>query len=270
LFSKTHRRPSRYHCPGPNGEHPLPRLKPGTPCPRKWSIAQATIALKHSINAGWLSDKWNEDFPRFVWYRDGDMRLDLKSVPRTDITLILLKYLRFLRHSIGKRVRHKCSLACACEHALKGADATFCHLRISVGGENVTAYITEDRHQEDHIEIPSYYLAEWIAENWWPLLWEPRKNEDRQSDDPDFLSRHSILMAQHGFVLPNVSLVPTGENISIYAAGRTAKYADAQFTARAESLVDRSGVEGELRKFIEGTIANLNGVPIRRFRAHGH
>jgi hypothetical protein len=145
-------------------------------------------------------------------------------------------------------------------NALKGADATFCHLRISVGGENVTAYITEDRHQEDHIEIPSYYLAEWIAENWWPLLWEPRKNDDRQSDDPDFLSRHSILMAQHGFVLPNVSLVPTGENISIYAAGRTAKYADAQFTARAESLVDRSGVEGELRKFIEGTIANLNGV----------
>jgi hypothetical protein len=64
--------PSRYHCPGPNGEHPLPRLKPGTPCTRKWSIAQATIALKHSINAGWVSDKWNEDFPRFVWYRDGD------------------------------------------------------------------------------------------------------------------------------------------------------------------------------------------------------
>lgn len=42
-------------------------------------------------------------------------RLDLKSAHRTDITLILLKYLRFLRHSLGKRVHHKCSLACACE-----------------------------------------------------------------------------------------------------------------------------------------------------------
>src|SRR5262245_53839972 len=37
---------------------------------------------------------------------------------------------------------------------------------------------------------PVYFLAEWIAENWWPLLWEPRKSEE-VPDDAAFLARHS-------------------------------------------------------------------------------
>ena len=73
-----------------------------------------------------------------------------------------------------------------------------------------------------HLAIPVYFLAEWIAENWWPLLWEPRKSEE-VPDDAAFLARHSKLAAQHGFVLPRVIFVPTGRTIDISATGRTAR-----------------------------------------------
>src|ERR1700730_11330864 len=86
------------------------------------------------------------------------------------------------------------------------ADATLCKLQIKVGGQIVSEFRDEHEQIVRQLEIPAYYLAEWIAENWWPLLWEPRKNEDG-GDNADFLSRHSFLAAQHGFALPKVLLV---------------------------------------------------------------
>jgi len=62
---------SPYHCPI-EGKGRALRAKPATPCPRRWKQAEAEKALKASILAGRVSEKWNGDFPRLVWYRDGD------------------------------------------------------------------------------------------------------------------------------------------------------------------------------------------------------
>jgi hypothetical protein len=147
-----------------------------------------------------------------------------------------------------------------------GVDATFCNLRLHVGDNNVTAYRTHDREEEDHISMPAYYLAEWIAENWWPLLWEPRKAED-SATDREFLNRHNLMAAQQGFALPSVSLVSTGDNIDIYAAKRRIEHGDAMFLKGGTSILRRSAVEGELQKFVEATLAHLKGVddsPLQR------
>lgn len=148
----------------------------------------------------------------------------------------------------------------------EGADATFCSLRIEVGGHNVTAYRTESREEEDHVSMPAYYLAEWIAENWWPLLWEPRKAEESATDS-GFLTRHNLMSAQQGFALPSVSLVSTGDNIDIYAAKRRIEHGDATFFKSGASTLRRNAVEGELRKFVDATVAHLKGVselPLQR------
>lgn len=136
-------------------------------------------------------------------------------------------------------------------------DATFCDLRISVGNENVTSYFLANGATEDHLAIPAYYLAEWVAENWWALLWEPRKSEDTQNEDSDFWLRHSILATQHGFVLPNLSITPTGDKVSVYAAARKTEHADATFPRNIEALVERDLVKEELYKLVEGTVAKL-------------
>lgn len=148
----------------------------------------------------------------------------------------------------------------------EGIDSTFCNLQIQVGEQNVVIYRTEERQEEDHVSMPAYYLAEWIAENWWPLLWEPRKTEESAADS-EFLIRHNLMSAQHGFALPSVSLVSTGDNIEIYAAKRRIEHGDATFLKSGTSVVRRPAVEGELRKFVEATIEHLKGfddTPLQR------
>jgi hypothetical protein len=148
----------------------------------------------------------------------------------------------------------------------EGVDATFCNLRIEVGANNVTAYRTRNHEEEDHVSMPAYYLAEWIAENWWPLLWETRKEEESTTDGA-FFGRHNLMTAQQGFALPSVSLVSTGDNIDIYAAKRRIEHGDATFLKGGKSTLRRNAVEGELRKFVEATITRLKDVddsPLQR------
>lgn len=77
---------SPYHCPEP-GHRPARRTQPPTPCPRHWRRSEAENALRRSIRAGLVSEVWNGDFPRLVWYRDGDgtlyeARSELKTPER--------------------------------------------------------------------------------------------------------------------------------------------------------------------------------------------
>jgi hypothetical protein len=135
------------------------------------------------------------------------------------------------------------------------ADSTLSELIINVGGRCVSDFVDE-RKTVSHLQIPSYYLAEWVAENWWPLLWEPRKSET-ESDDPSFLSRHSLLAAQHGFALPKVLIVPFGKSVQVSASARDANLADVRFRNSGLATIDRSNVEIELRKFVEAVVARL-------------
>jgi hypothetical protein len=136
-------------------------------------------------------------------------------------------------------------------------DVTMAQLRLIVGGKNVTEFVEPYGDRYDHLEIPAYFLAEWFAENWWPLLWEPRKNEEAP-DDAEFLARHSILAAQHGFVLPKVIFVPTGRTISISANAREVSHADVKFRFSAHASPLREDVERELRTFVNAVCGRLD------------
>jgi hypothetical protein len=141
----------------------------------------------------------------------------------------------------------------------KGAselDVTLAELKLTVGGKNVTEFVEEHGDRCDHLEIPVYFLAEWVAENWWPLLWEPRKSEE-VADDTEFLARHSILAAQHGFALPHVIFVATGKTINISAKSRDASYADVKFRRSAHASPLREDVEREMRTFVSSVCARL-------------
>ena len=140
-------------------------------------------------------------------------------------------------------------------------EASFCQLSITVAGKNVSEFVDERRTHHEHLEIPAYFLAEWLAENWWPLLWEPRKSEDAP-EDSDFVARHSILAAQHGFALPRVQFHPTGETILISAKPRAAPLAEVRFPNAATSSPVREDVERELRKFVEATVQRLGQAGI--------
>jgi BMFP domain-containing protein YqiC len=136
-------------------------------------------------------------------------------------------------------------------------DATFSDLSIMLDDKNVSEFSDEDGTVHERLEIPAYFLAEWMAENWWPLLWEPRKSEDAP-EEPEFVARHSILAAQHGFALPRVQFVPTGRSIHVTAKPRSSLLADVRFRKGGAVSAPRDEIERELRKFVEATVQRLD------------
>jgi hypothetical protein len=141
------------------------------------------------------------------------------------------------------------------------ADATLARLHINVADKCISDF-KDSREIDGSLEIPAYYLAEWIAENWWPLLWEPKKVEGVETDG-DYVRRHSFLAAQHGFALPNVEIVPLGKLIEISARARESELARVRFTEKATVITDRSNVENELRKFVDSVVSRLSEANIR-------
>ncbi|TCR62767.1 hypothetical protein [Rhizobium sp. BK376] len=141
-------------------------------------------------------------------------------------------------------------------------DATMCALQITVNERNVTQFRADSEPGGDCVELPSYFLAEWIAENWWAILWEPRKNEDGSEDDGDFLSRHSTLVAQHGFHLPQINFVSNGPKIHIRAFSRTVPFSDVKFPNSGEASVERSVVERVFKSFVAATVKQLEDAHV--------
>lgn len=85
LANKIQYLESPHHC-AVGGARPARRKlgKPASKCPRKWSQREALEALKRSIKAGFVSEEANGDFPRYVWYREGeDIIYEARGEPQT-------------------------------------------------------------------------------------------------------------------------------------------------------------------------------------------
>lgn len=147
-------------------------------------------------------------------------------------------------------------------------EATLAAVRILIGSRNVTEYSnlvegqrrSEDSVAQEKVHVPAYYLAEWVAENWWPLLHEPRKTEE--GDDPSFRARHSILNAQHGFALPDVEFEPIGDAVQVRCRSRDAVLPGVRFPHSATTVMGRGPVEAVLRAFVQGCVDRLDGSGI--------
>jgi hypothetical protein len=149
------------------------------------------------------------------------------------------------------------------------ADATMCSLLIEVGGRIVTEFVDARDSTSKHLEIPAYYLAEWIAENWWPLLWEPRKNEDEvEHDSAAFLSRHSFLTAQHGFALPALSIISNGKSVQISAHPRDVPFADVRFRHAGKVFLSQEQTADELRAFVSSAVKRLDEANVKDTYLH--
>jgi len=143
------------------------------------------------------------------------------------------------------------------ENAASELAATLARLQIFVGKRNITEHKTpRSKKTETALEVPTYYLAEWLAENWWVLLFEPRKDED--SDDSEYFTRHSIIAAQGGFPLPDLSIVPVGRGFHLNSSPRAAPFANIRFTTDVFADVPRDVVEQALREFVDDTVKRLS------------
>lgn len=106
-------------------------------------------------------------------------------------------------------------------------------------------------------------MAEWFAENWWPLLHEPNKTEDASRRSLDFDARHSLLSAQHGFALPDVRIEPVGDAVQVGCHPREVPLAGVRFLYRATKGYSRQVVQTVLSDFVRQCAARLTACGIQ-------
>lgn len=144
--------------------------------------------------------------------------------------------------------------------------ATFARLNVSVGDEDVT--LVEDRSSRSSrrsIYVALYPLAEWIAFNWWSLLYDSRPSKDLESGAA---GPHSVRASGDGFIWPNITIVPEGRNTRV--AWRSDKgesrTTPTRYLMTGEALVDAAEIEYELANLVEATIRRLREMDVQGSR----
>jgi hypothetical protein len=148
-------------------------------------------------------------------------------------------------------------------------DGSLARFQILVGDKSLTAYQTEKGDNHSYLHVPTYYLIEWLAQNWWAFLYEPRKNE-REDFEQDFRSRHWLGTARNGFALPDVTFSPAGEKIEIVARSTFLRFAQLNFIESLTATATTDDVRSEFSKFIEQVLAHLTEKGVTDSAAHQH
>jgi len=135
-------------------------------------------------------------------------------------------------------------------------DATWARLEIHAGEEPITK-VEAKRAQSVRtgIYVPLYPIAEWMVTNWW-FLWDEWRADGRKG-------RHSLLAAREGFVLPDLSFLPTETQMELVwrpaaTAQSVSNSAGVLFLSSGSGIAPKVLVREEFRRLVEAVIERLN------------
>jgi hypothetical protein len=132
--------------------------------------------------------------------------------------------------------------------------------------QTLTNYKSDKGDVGSHLEIPTYDLVEWMASNWWSLLFEPPKSDVGETSD--YLNRHWLGTARSGFALPDVMFIPAGDRIEVVAKECYLRFARLTFLEEADERVDRESVRSAFSSFIENVLDRLSNHGVSDTLAH--
>ena len=135
---------------------------------------------------------------------------------------------------------------------------------------SVTAFKSDKGDTGTELSTPLYNVAEWIAANWWPLLFEPRKTDvvDQADEDVGYRSRHWLGYAREGFALPDLWFYPLGDEIEVSAYSKYLRFARLTFLNNASANVRTEVVREALGNFIDNVLRKLSAAGIKNTKAH--
>jgi hypothetical protein len=141
-------------------------------------------------------------------------------------------------------------------------DASVGKLTISIQDAVVTSYKSDKGDVGDELTVPLHNVAEWIATNWWALLFEPRKCDADSDEDIGFRSRHWLGFARDGFALPDLWFYPLGDEIEVAAQSGYLRFARLEFLTAAAASIRTDLVQNVLGRFMDGVLQRMheNGV----------
>ena len=138
---------------------------------------------------------------------------------------------------------------------------TFARVRVSVGDTNLTRNLSaRGGGTSDAINIPLLPLAQAVARDWWPLLYEPFRSGAGEA----FRARHRLDVPMHGYVFPKVALCSGGSDTLLTAWIQSPEeYARVEFLAPASAgpeVLARNQVEDTLVDLLESVLDRLNPI----------
>jgi hypothetical protein len=128
---------------------------------------------------------------------------------------------------------------------------------IAFGDDIATRYRTHNGSEGDRLFIPTYHAAEWAALNWWPLLFEPPKNEDYQNNF-DYRSRHWLGSARNGFALPDLWFCPASGKIEIIGDAADLAFSRLSFLVAISEVVETQQFSNAVSSFIDMVVQRLD------------
>lgn len=135
--------------------------------------------------------------------------------------------------------------------------ATWARLEMRAGGQAITQVEDQSaRSIRESIYLPVYPLAEWIATNWWSLLYEV--GSEARVSVAGYLQRHEMTAASEGFALPRVCLLPEGGRVLVAWEQADLPQRRTRFLSRGRVYVQRDQLEHSLRRFVQAVVDRLS------------
>ena len=139
---------------------------------------------------------------------------------------------------------------------------TWARFQIFVNNVNITK--VEDilaKSVRDAIYLPLYPIAEWIASNWWSLLYEIKS--PILSEDKDYSRRHCLINAAEGFAIPSLNFESEGDLINLNWDSSFIESANVKFITYGKYYVHRKNIEAEFEKFLKAVILRLETFQVK-------
>lgn len=135
---------------------------------------------------------------------------------------------------------------------------TMAALCIEADGATVTSVLDRrSRAWRDHVVVPLFAVAEWLAVNWWHLFHEIESTGTQKSG---FESRHDLAFAGDGFLLPSLTMTPARERVRLRWRRYRPEHARIEFVDEGEASVGREELELQFRDLIDAVLDRLRGA----------
>ena len=131
---------------------------------------------------------------------------------------------------------------------------TYTKLKIQVG-EAIISRINNriTNSVSNTLYLPVYPVAEWIAANWWRLLYDC--NNFRS--DSNYNETHNLKFAGEGYFLPDMAIFPDGDNITLKWQPCTINDGAMAFIENGTSNISRKRLQMELERFVVAVTMRL-------------
>ena len=145
--------------------------------------------------------------------------------------------------------------------------ATFGTLALTANGRPLTEGVTDGSEVLlPGPQVAGYYMAEWLAWNWWRLLWEAG------SDNPgrEWAFAHCLSSIGEGYVWPNIEISSDGVYARI-ASARTKDAAPGLYRyvgAPRTEVVAAKELAGAIRSLVQVVIEQLRGADVGTTNLH--